>query len=350
MRPMDIIAVSARTPVGFTAESTAATVRAGLSRFNEYPFVSAKGEPLIVAADPELAPDLEIRERLWAMLASVLDEIRSKVDPGGRYRGPCYLFLALPETRPGFTDRDAGWIARSLQARRPPIGTQIHVELAGRGHAGAIQAVERAVQECTRGADALFLVAGADSYHNPDTFIWLEHNLQFAQPDVRNGFVPGEAAGCIALTSNKKLQSQLGLPTLAVVKGVGTAKESLLRDSETGSFGNGMSQAVLNATNALQLPQDGVDTLYSDINGERYRSEEWGFVAMRTPTLWKTLTYEAPGDCWGDVGAAFPPLAAALAVQSYARNYARGPRALVMAGSESGMRGALLLQDPKVNS
>ena len=43
-----------------------------------------------------------------------------------------------------------------------------------------------------------------------------------------------------------------------------------------------MSQAVLGATQGLQLPRDAVDTLYSDINGERYRSEEWGFVAMET--------------------------------------------------------------------
>jgi 3-oxoacyl-[acyl-carrier-protein] synthase-1 len=87
-----------------------------------------------------------------------------------------------------------------------------------------------------------------------------------------------------------------------------------------------------------------VDTLYSDINGERYRSEEWGFVAMKTPSLWKSLGYEAPGSCWGDVGAAFGTLAGVLAVQSYQRRYARGPRSLVMAGSDSGLRGAMLLQ------
>ena len=90
-----------------------------------------------------------------------------------------------------------------------------------------------------------------------------------------------------------------------------------------------------------------MDTLYCDINGERYRSEEWGFVAMNTASLWKSLDYEAPSACWGDVGAAFGTLAGVLALQSYARGYARGPRALVMAGSESGLRGAMLLQDSR---
>ena len=42
----------------------------------------------------------------------------------------------------------------------------------------------------------------------------------------------------------------------------------------------GDASAALGATQGLQLPPGTVDSLYSDINGERYRSEEWGFVAI----------------------------------------------------------------------
>ncbi len=87
-----------------------------------------------------------------------------------------------------------------------------------------------------------------------------------------------------------------------------------------------------------------VDTIYIDINGERYRSEEWGFVALRTQALWRSLDYEAPCDAWGDVGAAWAPLAGVLAVRSFVRGYARGPRAMVLAGSLDGLRGAMLLE------
>jgi 3-oxoacyl-[acyl-carrier-protein] synthase-1 len=107
-----------------------------------------------------------------------------------------------------------------------------------------------------------------------------------------------------------------------------------------------MIDAVLAATQGLRLPHNAVDTLYSDINGERYRSEEWGFVAMKTYAIWKSLDYEAPGSSWGDVGAAFGALGGVLAVQSYRRRYAAGPRTVVMAGSDSGLRGAMLVQDP----
>src|SRR5262249_46460325 len=171
------------------------------------------------------------------------------------------------------------------------------------------------------------------------------------QPMIRSGFIPGEGAGCLAL-ARSQLRSRIDASTLAVVGGVGLAQETLLRDSETGSFGMGMTEAVRAAAGGLQLPRDAVDTLYSDINGERYRSEEWGFVAMKTYALWRSLEYEAPGSCWGDVGAAFGTLAGVLAVQSYQRGYARGPRTMVMAGSDSGTRGAMLLQDvrgPRTN-
>jgi 3-oxoacyl-[acyl-carrier-protein] synthase-1 len=96
----------------------------------------------------------------------------------------------------------------------------------------------------------------------------------------------------------------------------------------------------------LRLPDEAVDTLYSDINGERYRSEEWGFVALKTYERWRSLEYEAPASSWGDVGAAYGTLAGVLSVQSYRRGYARGPRTVVMAGSDSGLRGAMLLQAP----
>jgi 3-oxoacyl-[acyl-carrier-protein] synthase-1 len=340
---VEVIATGARTPLGFTAESSAAAVRASISGFAEFPFVMASGEPVIVCADPEIESAIEGRERLVPMIGSVLDEVMLTIARGDPYPGRCYLLLALPEARPGFSDDDAAWVAQAAASRLRAHGPNVRVAIAGRGHAGSMQAVQLAVQESERATDAIFLIVGADSYHHRDTFIWLEDVRRFAQPKIRGGFIPGEGAGCLAL-STSGLRAALRLPTLALLGGVGIGQESLLRDSDTGTFGVGMSRAVLGATEGLELPRDAVDTLYSDINGERYRSEEWGFVALKTHELWKSLDYEAPGSCWGDVGAAFGALAGVLAVQSYQRGYARGPRSVVMAGSDSGLRGAMLLQ------
>lgn len=344
---LDVVATGARTPLGLTAEHSAAAVRAGVSRLREYPFVSETGELLVLAADPKLRFALEGRERLLPMVESVLEEVLAKLGdsaPSGGYQ----VLVALPEARPGFSDADADWLANAVRKHLGTAGIQATVDLSGRGHAGAISAVERVVQESARRPDSLFLVIGADSYNHTDTFIWLESRLQFAQPGVRGGFFPGEAVGCLALASGR-LRQTLGLSCLASLSGAGTAQETLLRDSDTGSLGVGMADAVLRAASGLRLPQEGADTVYSDINGERYRSEEFGFMAMRAHAAMKDLTYEAPSDLWGDVGAAFPCLAAVLAAESFGRDYARGPRALVMAGSESGLRGAMVLQDASVS-
>ncbi len=345
---IEVVAVAARTPVGLTAESSAASVRAGICRYAEYPFIDPRGERVVVAADRLLGSRPEGRDRLVPMAASVLEEIEAKIDQKLLYGGKLSVLLALPETRPGFSEEDAAWVADSVAARLRSKTSSARVEVAGRGHAGSIRAVEQVMRECSESRDNLFLVVGVDSYHHADTFMWLERSRRFAQPGIRSGFTPGEGAGCLALMS-AGLRRRLRLPQLAIVRGACTAQERLLRDSDTGSFGVGMTQAVQGSVAGLDLPSEGVDDLYTDINGERYRSEEWGFVALRAPSVWRSAGYKAPSDCWGDVGAAFGALGGVLAVRAFARGYARGPRALVMAGSDGGLRGAMLLQAPQVS-
>jgi 3-oxoacyl-[acyl-carrier-protein] synthase I len=346
MSMTEIIAVAARTPAGLNAESSAAAARAGLSRRCDFPFSTPEGDPVVVAADAKLNAKIEGRDRLIPMIESALAELFDKLAQGEAYQGKCHLLLALPEARPGFSDDDAQWVVDSIGAVLAEKATRTEVSLVGRGHAGTLAAIDQAARQIAQGSDELHIILGADTYHHAQTFVHLERTLQFDQPTIRGGFVPGEGAACLALASSQ-LAQQLQLPALALVTGVRMAWEDLLRDSETGTFGVGMSEAVLGAAAGLKLPDEAVDTLYSDINGERYRSEEWGFVAMRTPSLWRSLDYEAPADCWGDSGAAFGTLAAMLAVQSYAKGYAKGPRTMVMAGSESGLRGAMLLTNPR---
>ncbi|MFY0533727.1 hypothetical protein [Nannocystis pusilla] len=108
-----------------------------------------------------------------------------------------------------------------------------------------------------------------------------------------------------------------------------------------------MSKAVQEAAGSLDLPAQAADTVYCDINGERYRSEEWGMFAMRSHQALRSLQYETFCGSIGDVGAAFGAVAMVVAAQSFARGYARGPRALVMGGSDSGTRGAMFLHDPQ---
>jgi 3-oxoacyl-[acyl-carrier-protein] synthase-1 len=296
-----------------------------------------------------MMPELEGRERMLPLIESVLDEVASTCSEYSAH--PVSVSLALPEVRPGFSDGDADWLFAQVQARLSLWKSATQVRIAGRGHAGAIQAVSLAIAEAKRRFDTLFVVAGVDSYLKTETLVWLDSERRLARPGTRSGFMPGEGAGCLVLASTM-LRKSCQLPHLAVVCSACTAQETVLRTSETGSFGVGLSKAIVDATIAagLRLPNEAADAEYIDINGERYRSEEWGFVAMRVPTAFRSFNYLAPADCWGDVGAAFAPLASGLVVRSFARGYARGPRAIVLAGSESGLRGAMWIETAKART
>lgn len=341
---VELIAVGARTPVGLVAETTAAAVRAGISRLREIPFATVSGEPLVAALDSKLDPLPRGRDRMLPLADSALEEVVRKL--GGAATFPsCEVLLALPEVRPGFSSADAEWLVAAVGARLRALSIQARVAIGGRGHAGVVAAIVQAQQAVTIRPDIPQLVLGVDSHHHPLTYLWLEDQRRLAQPAVRGGMVPGEGSGCLVLTSTRARRA-MRAPVLAVLAGAHTAQETRLRQSETGSLGHALADAVLGALAGASLPSEAVDTTYSDINGERYRSEEWGLFAMRASAALRSLDYEAPSNCWGDVGAAFGALATVIAAQSFARRYARGPRALVMAGSEGGLRGAVLWHEP----
>ena len=60
--------------------------------------------------------------------------------------------------------------------------------------------------------------------------------------------------------------------------------------------------------------------------------------------------FVAPADCWGDVSAASAPLGLVLSTISGRKAYANGTHALIWASSESGERGAALIEHCGANA
>jgi 3-oxoacyl-[acyl-carrier-protein] synthase-1 len=345
MTGVEVIAVAARTPVGLYAESAAAAVRAGVSRLGEHPeFVDGAGDPLRCARDPELDPGVRGAERLSALCAPVLRELAEKVF--GRQPAPVMVpvYLAVPEPRPGFMKGKADEIRRSLLAIPLPKGVQLDVQFVEGGHAGGLRALELASFRLAQRQAEVCFVGGVDSYLDADTLDWLEDEGRVARSDARGGFPPGEAAGMLALAT-RGVRSRLGLSALASLLAVATGKEPRAIDGDEGLLGDGLTHVIRQATQDLRLPQERVDDVYCDINGERHRSDEWGFMLLKASSAFRDGTaYVSPVSSWGDVGAASGVLGCVLAVQSWQRSYATGPRALVCASSPEGMRGAAILE------
>jgi len=333
-----IVGLAARTPVGLGAESTAAAVRAGISRLREHPFLTdAMGDPLRCGRDQRLDPYQIGVPRIAALTRVVLEEIVGKL--GSSLHAGTPLILVLPERRPGLEEDDEAELLDAIGA----FTTGFRLQLGQRGHAGALSALVQAQDQLKRGAPVA-IILGVDSYLDPETLRWLDDDGRLTGTAVRGAFPPGEAAAALALAS---VPSQGGagrcLPVL--VRGVGVAKESLSRDSDVGVLGEGLTLALREATANLQLPEEAVDDLYGDINGERHRTDDWVFSQLRFPGFARRASdYQLLSSSIGDVGAATGALACVLAVRAWERGYAAGPRALIWAGSDGGLRAAAVLQ------
>ena len=253
------------------------------------------------------------------------------------------VLLALPEVRPGFGADHARFIQQQLANEQIAGIKGLDVERSGAGHAGALRALEIAVQRVAQGQDDVCVVGGADSYLEADTLDWLDGERRLMRAEIRSGFAPGEGASMLAIASNAA-RASLGLPSLARIRSVATAQETRRADSDEGLLGEALTDAIARAGRALRA-RELFDDVYCDVNGERARTDDWGFALLRTSSMFRDGTaYTMSTAQCGDLGAASAAFNCALAAHAWQRGYAKGPTALVWGASWTGLRGAAVLE------
>lgn len=335
---LSVVATGARTTIGLRSPTAAAALHAGISRLGEHPtWIDRLGNPMVGSLDALISPESEHIDRMLAMALSALKEVYEKSpELLKRYSTPIYL--GLPESRPGFTESDAEHICVALKNSKelPFKAREVNKYLAG--HAAGAIALAAAAQAIQRGNHQLCIVGGVDSYFHPNTMKWLDSHRQLAGEDGRSSFVPGEGAGFVLLCSSVLLE-RLGVGWRPEIVSISLARETALIKTEDLCVGTALTEAVQTA--CQNLPHgDLIEHTICDINGERYRAEEWGFVCLRLAARFRDPTnYLAPATLWGDTGAASIPLFAMLACEN--KNYAG--HSLLWGSSEQGQRGAVLL-------
>ncbi|GJG86588.1 beta-ketoacyl synthase [Gemmatimonadetes bacterium T265] len=342
--PVAVVACGARTPLGANLAASAAAVRAGMSavRTHRAP-VDAAGEPMSYAADTFLAPHAPVDERLASLAATALAEALAPL-AGHVHGGALPLFLGLPEPKPGLPPGLGARLATSIDQRAPHGARVTTAVVFPYGHAAGLMALEHGWRYVQDGHAELCVVGGVDSYLAPETLEWLDAEGQLMSARHRAGFPPGEAAGFCLLASARATR-RYGLRAPAYVARVATALEACRIKTETVCVGLGLTQAIRDALGALRPSQERVARTYCDLNGERYRSEEFTYAVLRTHKAFVDANdYVHPADGWGDVGAATGPLLAGLAVTAAARGYANGANVLLWASSEGGQRSAAVLR------
>ncbi|HYO54576.1 hypothetical protein [Archangium sp.] len=329
-------------------EAAAAAIRARISRIAEHPYLlDGAGEPLRCGRDSLLDQATYGVQRMVVLTNHALSQLAHWLSARNAHDATTPVLLALPEARPGFEASDVRALLGGLELSGTVGSAGFQVSTCGEGHAGVFQGLMQAAALIGEGRCELCIVGGVDSYLHADTLAWLDGQRRIARDGIRGGFAPGEGVAMFAVATSRARQ-RLRLPCLARVRSIACATEPRSLQSHEGLLGEGLSEAVRLATACLD-PQEDISDIYADINGERHRSEDWGFTLLRCPEHIKdgARYITAISQC-GDVGAATAGLQVVLATRAWQRGYARGSRALLLGGSWQGLRGAAVLEAGQV--
>lgn len=344
-----------RCSVGNGVAQSAAVVRARVSRFASWLHgsVGPGEEPVIVAALSPSAPPAPwtqfallvapqpLHEALWQ--ARVYDgrELAQKRKKLGVYlAAPAEARLALEDPKELATFREVG--VRDCFEVLTPEATR--VELVTLGNAAGCVAIARAC-EALRQRELDVAVIGAIDTHLDGA--WLERLLaarRLKAGDASGGLIPGEAAAFVVLERETDARAR-GADVLGRIGGAVVAEEPVPIGPEhplrAEAFSNVMAELL-----AAHAGGANVRHVWTDVNGERWRSLEWALLETRTlgrlpPRGWTQWT---PAETLGDIGAATALAQACLALQWPRRGFAVGDPHVIGCASFEGARGVILIE------
>ncbi|WP_093036544.1 beta-ketoacyl synthase N-terminal-like domain-containing protein [Ruegeria marina] len=338
-----ILSVGARTPLGFSLAASAAAVRAGISAIGDHPFMIDRfGQCMKVTRDIGLDPQANgVDREIELALSAARDALQALSDVSDL--PPVTLLLSTGESRPGKVDGHADAVYQAMAAQlRPAMGGAI-----AEGTCGGLMAIHHAAVALSESRAELCLAGGVDSYLVPETMEWLDESERLHSEGNIYGFCPGEGAA-FCLMARAETAARLGLAPLVSVLASETGTEENRIGTETICLGEGLGMVLAKMRDNLPDPEHPVDRILCDMNGERYRGNEYGFAVLRSSGLFRDAAgFETPADCWGDLGAATGPACIGLVAEAHARGYAKGPLSLVWGSSDNGSRAAVMVADAR---
>ncbi|HYO58169.1 MAG TPA: hypothetical protein VEU50_35865 [Archangium sp.] len=217
------------------------------------------------------------------------------------------------------------------------------------GHAGLAAALRHAQERSSRCSFVeRFLILAMDSYVDELSLEWLQLHRRLKTPEAPVGLMPGEAGACVLVELSSRARSR-GASVQALVNAASLGQEAnhffSRAQSNTPNVGRELSRIIEVALSAV-LPPDAPfqGDVISDLNGEVWRASEWGHTVARLHTRLGTgVRLVTPCASLGDTGAASGAVALCVAVRSFHRKYASGPRSLVVSSAEHGATGAIVV-------
>jgi uncharacterized protein (TIGR02270 family) len=341
-----ITGVGMVTSVGHDAQVAVTSLRADITRMQEFRLRTRQGYPLVGAPIAGFAEQSVREARLWELAGQAAGEAIAQADSAGDPldRARCGVVWVVPqESRTGYDARDNdhhlhnGFIDRCKLGRPSVVWRDLP-----RGHAGALLGLSEAAKLLAQGRVTSCLIGGADTLLQLRVLRWLEAEHRLKTDFYTDGLIPGEAAAFLVVESEDVVRVREGR-ILARVKGLGISHEDATIVSDEPCRARGLTAAFRVAFESAAIQPAAVGAIYCDLNGESYRAREWGLASTRL-AFPDGADLIHPADCLGDVGAATGTLLLAMAAMSMAHSPPTAPNALVFAGSESGERAAAVLE------
>ena len=339
-----IVASHVLCPVGRGCEQAWASVRAGLGRIGSSSVMDSNCEPIQMALVPDeaLAPltaeldSLPLPPRARRMLRLAAPVLRNAAESAAPR--PIRLYLSLPHLNAS----DASWLkgfAIHLVKMAELTLDAPNSRVFASGRAGALTALELALQTLDREPDARIVVGGVDTHLDLRLLASLEAERRILGPRVMDGFVPGEGAAFFMLSRTADARSRP-----VALRGAATISDPGHRTGSEPARSEGLARAVEALRARLNEPVAPVVTVFAGLNGESFDARQWGVARLRHGDFFAPgITLEHPADSFGDAGAATGAILTALAATALARGERRGP-ALVWAASDHEPRACAMLE------
>lgn len=338
------------TPVGHNSKQTCASIRAGIARLTEseeFLIPNEKGHlaPVLCGAVSGITDGHRRFLRILRMAVPACCEAIMESRITKENIKHCGLYIGLPEQdRPGMDTRAekslANRIGRALEAEDVATRTQVFTA----GHSAVYYALQEALKDLMDGKYRYGIIGAVDTYLDEMTLKFLQDFDRLRTKENSKGFIPSEGAAFFVLETHYSAVNRKVL-ALAKMQGAATALEKNTIYEDAPCKGEGLSESIQKTL--LFLDDRGTQTglVICDLNGERYRSLEWGLAvsrALRSNRI--PLTTWHPSDCIGDTGAASGAINICLGVTALVRGYANSTNIMLWGSSDYGDRGSAYLR------
>jgi 3-oxoacyl-[acyl-carrier-protein] synthase I len=346
--PIVISAVAAVSPVGHSAAISFASIKARLARIGVSSDIRIHNEtgklmPVTCAAVTGVTDGHRGFLRHFRMAVRAFAQVLADSALDEPLLADTTLHLVLAEReRPGMDDRVPQQLVRKMTRALSMDDLSSRTTITSTGHAGVFEALQGAAGAIASGRSSRSLVGAVDGYLDERTLEWLNDTGRLKTDETPNGFIPGEGAAFVLLERLSVAQAR-NASAMARLTGIGNAVESNSIYEKSACTGEGLTGAIRMAREAAGDTTSPA-LMVCDLNGERYRANEWGLAMSRSfdghpspSRVWH------PADCLGDCGAAAGVLNLVFATLALTQGTVAEGSALVWGSSDDGERGAAML-------